>query len=85
MQLINQKAVIVRGEKVKVIGKVSMDYTTILLPKNSKAKVGDKAIFLGASGKEEISIENWAKWKQTNVYEPLTILGRRVRRIYLPN
>lgn len=85
MQLINQKAVIVRGEKVKVIGKVSMDYTTVLLPKNSKAKVGDKAIFLGASGKEEISIENWAKWKQTNVYEPLTILGRRVRRIYLPN
>lgn len=84
MQLINQKAVIIRGEKVKVIGKVSMDYTAVLLPPHSKAKVGDKAIFLGQSGKEKICIEDWAKWKKTNVYEPLTIVGIRAKRLYFP-
>lgn len=84
MQLSGKKAVLVKKEKVLVIGKISMDYTTVLIPQHLKVKVGDKAVFLGQQGSEKITIGDWAKIKNTNPQEILTSLGKRVKREYSP-
>jgi alanine racemase len=45
--------------------------------------VGDTVILVGRSGRQTISIEDWARIKQTHPYDIICSLGNRVERVYL--
>ncbi len=80
----NSGNVLIRGQACPIIGRVSMDYLTVDLTACLKAKAGDEVVFVGRSGKQEITIEDWARIKQTHPYDIICSLGPRVDRIYLP-
>ncbi len=67
-----------RGERLPVIGRISMDYTVLDIT-NAKARIelGQKAVFLG------LELEAQAKAAGLVSYEILTGLGQRCRRVYV--
>lgn len=79
----NSAWVLVRGKRCPVIGRVSMDYVTIDLSACPDVKEGEPVIIVGKSGKEVLSIEDWARTKQTHPYEIICSLGSRVERSYI--
>ncbi len=78
----NSGEVLIRGKACPIIGRVSMDYLTVDLNGCPGARVGDEVILVGRSGKREITIEDWARVKQTHPYEIICSLGNRVERVY---
>jgi alanine racemase len=78
----NSGQVLIRGKACPIIGRVSMDYLTVDLNDCPASKVGDPVILVGKSGKREITIEDWARIKQTHPYDIICSLGNRVERVY---
>jgi len=78
----NSANVLVGTTECPVIGRVSMDYTTIDLSKRPNARVGDSVTIFGKSGNKEITVEDWARIKQTHPYDIICSLGNRVERVY---
>lgn len=78
----NSGEVLIRGRACPIIGRVSMDYLTVNLNECPAARVGDEVILVGRSGRREITIEDWARIKQTHPYEIICSLGKRVERAY---
>ena len=78
----NSGQVLIRGKACNIIGRVSMDYLTVDLNGCPDSKVGDPVVLVGKSGKQEITIEDWARIKQTHPYEIICALGNRVERLY---
>jgi alanine racemase len=78
----NSGQVLIRGKACNIIGRVSMDYLTVDLSGCPDSKVGDSVVLVGKSGKREITIEDWARIKQTHPYEIICALGNRVERLY---
>jgi alanine racemase len=78
----NSGKVLIRGKACDIIGRVSMDYLTVDLNGCPASKVGDSVVLVGKSGKEEITIEDWARVKQTHPYDIICSLGNRVERVY---
>ncbi len=78
----NSGQVLIRGKAAPIIGRISMDYLTVDLNQCPSAKVGDEVVLVGKSGNREITIEDWARVKQTHPYEIICSLGNRVERIY---
>ncbi len=80
--LSNNADVLVRGRRVPVVGRVSMDLVTIDVTDAPEARVGDEVILLGKQGSEEIAVEEMAKRAGTISYEVFCRISRRVPRIY---
>jgi len=78
----NRGEVLVRGTRAKIIGPVSMDYTTIDVTHIPGVKVGDSVTLIGTDGDQEISVEDIATLLGTIPYEITCSIGRRVGRIY---
>lgn len=81
--LTNRGYVLVRGRRCPVVGRVSMDYTTIDVGHVPQAQVGDEATLLGSQETEAIGLYELASWADAIPYEVLCGLGRRVTRVYL--
>ena len=79
----NSGQVLIRGKACPIIGRVSMDYLTVDLNGCPASKVGDEVVLVGKSGRREITIEDWARIKQTHPYEIICSLGNRVEGTYL--
>ncbi len=82
LALSNSGHVLVRGRPCPVLGRVSMDYTTIDLSTVPDARVGEGVICLGTMGGETISVEDWARIKGTHSYDIICSIGNRVERCY---
>lgn len=86
LALSNCGKVLINGDYYPIVGKISMDYTTINLFDNpKKIKVNTKVILIGGQKKNKVSIENWAKIKKTHPYDILCSIGNRVQRFYIDN
>ena len=83
LALSNRGYVLVNGEFCPVLGRVSMDYTTISLENAPGAQMGDEVICIGGQNGRAITLEEWAQLKSTHVYELLCSFGTRVRRVYI--
>ncbi len=79
----NRAEVLVRGQRCPVIGRVSMDYTTVDVTDVPGAEVGDVVTLLGADGDDAIPATELATLADTIPYEILCGIGRRVKRRYL--
>ena len=83
LALSNRGYVLVNGELCPVLGRISMDYTTISLENAPEAKPGDEVVCIGRQGDRFIPFEEWAQLKGTHVYDLLCSIGMRVHRRYL--
>ena len=84
LALSNRGYVLIRGIPCPVLGRISMDYTTVALDQVPDAVVGDEAVCLGGDGPQAVSVEDWANLKGTHPYEIICSIGTRVERRYLP-
>lgn len=81
-RLSNRAAAIVRGQRVPVVGAVSMDMIFIDLS-DTRAEVGDEVVLLGAQGDERVDVAELAQQAGTLPYELLCLLGLRLARRYV--
>jgi alanine racemase len=75
--------VLVRGRRVPIIGRISMDMTVVDLTDVPDAQAGDVATLVGREGGEHIGLEEVAARCGTISYEILTGLGARMPRVYV--
>lgn len=78
-----EAAVLVRGRRCALLGRVTMDLMMIDVSQIEEAEVGDEVILLGRQGEEEISATELADRAKTISWEIVTRIGSRVRRVYL--
>ncbi|MEO5350072.1 MAG: alanine racemase [Magnetococcus sp. YQC-3] len=79
----NQGWVLVAGQRVPVVGRVSMDMIAIDITNLPAVTTGYPVTLLGSEGEERIDVEEMASWLGTIPYEVLCNLGTRVPRYYV--
>lgn len=77
-------AVLVRGRRAPVIGRVSMDLSVIDASAVQGIAIGDEVTLLGSHASLSISAGEHAALAQTNVYEVLCGIHDRVPRVVVP-
>lgn len=81
LALSNRGQVIIGGRYCPVIGRISMDYTTVDVSAVEGVKPGDEVICLGRDGACSITPDDWATLKGTHAYDIICSLGSRVERV----
>jgi alanine racemase len=76
-------AMLVRGLRVPIVGRVTMDLTMVDLSAVPVAEPGDEVVLFGTQGDQRLSIEEVAGWSHTLHYEVMCTIGKRVTRIYV--
>jgi alanine racemase len=81
--LSNRGSVLLRGQKVQIVGRISMDLTLIDVTDVPEASLGDEIVLIGRQGNLEISAEQIAQLTGTIAYEVLCGITQRVPRVHL--
>jgi alanine racemase len=76
--------VIIRGQRVPIVGRVSMDWTTTDVTDVEGVSVGDDVTIIGSDGAEQIKAEDLAELTNTISYEITCGISPRVNRRYIP-
>ena len=76
-------AVLVRGQRCPLIGRVTMDLMMIDVSNIDNVQVGDEVVLMGRDGSEEISCGELAEKAGTITWEIITRIGARVRRVFV--
>ncbi len=76
-------AMLVRGQRCPLLGRVTMDLMVIDVTNIDGVQVGDEVVLMGCDGNEEISCAELAEKAGTIPWEIVTRIGARVRRVYL--
>ncbi len=80
--LSNKGYFLLKGVRAPVIGRVSMDWTTIDVTDIPNAAIGDDVTIIGGSGNEAIRAEGLAAIAQTISYEITCGISQRIPRRY---
>ena len=75
--------VLVRGEFASIVGKISMDVTTIDVTSVREARIGDEVVLIGEQGERKLTAWDIAKLMDSIPYEVLCNIGKRVPRRYV--
>ena len=81
----NQGAVLIRGQRAPIRGRVCMDQFMVDVTGIPGAAPGDEAVIFGRQGDAELPVEEVAKLAGTINYEVLCAIAARVPRHYLRN
>ena len=81
--LSNRAAVLVRGRRAPVVGRVTMDLTMADVTDIGGVQPGDEVVLLGRQGGETIAAEEMAGWAETISYEILTSISPKIPRDYI--
>lgn len=68
----NKGHVLIGGRRAKVVGRVTMNFTTVDVGPMGAVKVGDEVVLIGTQGDEALWADELARWCQTIPYEILT-------------
>jgi alanine racemase len=79
---VNNQQVLLRGQRVPVVGRVCMDQCMLQLDNVPGAQIGDEVILLGSQGEDRISAEEIGERWGTNNYEVVCGLADRLPRLY---
>ncbi|MEX0979637.1 MAG: alanine racemase [Gemmatimonadota bacterium] len=79
----NRGHALVKGRRVPIIGRISMDLTVVDITDVQGVEPGDVVTFIGSDGSATISVEEVASLASTINYEILTDFTRRLPRIWL--
>ena len=82
LALTNKGFVFIGGKRCKILGRISMDYTSVDVTDVPDVKSGDEVICFGKCGDESITPDDWADIKGTHSYDIICSLGRRVCRSF---
>jgi alanine racemase len=74
---------LVRGRRVAILGRVTMDLTMVDLTDAGPVEVGDEVVLFGEQGGERLTLEELARGSETLPYEVMCTIGKRVARIYV--
>jgi alanine racemase len=78
--LSNRAAVLVRGRRAPVVGRVCMDLTMIDVTDIAGVEADDEVVLWGKQAEEEITVDEVAAWQDSISYEVLTRVGKRIPR-----
>ena len=81
LALTNRGSVFVGGRRCRIVGRISMDYTTVDVSDVPDVKAGDEVVCFGACGRDSITPDDWAALKGTHAYDIICSLGNRVQRV----
>ena len=81
LALSNRGFVFIGGRRCRIIGRISMDYTTVDVSDVNGVKAGDEVICFGKCGRDSITPDDWAAIKGTHAYDIICSLGTRVERV----
>lgn len=81
--LSNKAFVLVKGQRVPVVGRISMDLTLIDVTDVPEVQAGEEVVLIGSQGDGQITAEEVADWAQTISYEIFCGISPRVPRVYL--
>ena len=80
LALTNRASVFIGGCRCRIVGRISMDYTTVDITGIDGVKAGDEVICLGKCGDDAITPDDWAELKGTHAYDIICSFGSRVKR-----
>ena len=80
--LSNRGEMLVRGTRVPILGRVTMDMTMVSLEGAPAAEVEDEVVIFGSQESATIAIEEVAAVTGTIPYEIMCAIGKRVPRVY---
>lgn len=83
--LSNRGAVLIRGQRAPILGRVCMDQMMVDVSRIPEVKAGDVVTLAGTDGPECITIEELAELAGTFHYEFVCNVGKRIPRVYLEN
>lgn len=72
---------LLRGQRVPILGRITMDYVMLDITQVTGAKVGDTVTFLGRDGEAELPVTEVARALDTIPLELTCALGSRLKRI----
>ena len=75
----NRGAVLVRGKRCPIVGRVTMDHIMIDVT-GLRAEVGDDVILIGEQDGAALTADDWAQWSETISYEIVCGISKRVPR-----
>jgi alanine racemase len=75
------QAVLVRGQRAPIVGRVCMDQTMIHVSHIPNVRVGDEVVLIGRQGGDAIAAEEVAEWLGTITYEVVSEILARVPRV----
>jgi alanine racemase len=75
------QAVLIRGQRAPIVGRVCMDQTMIRVDHIPGVRVGDEVVLIGNQGNDGITAEQVAEWLGTINYEVVSEILARVPRV----
>ncbi|ABN53896.1 alanine racemase [Acetivibrio thermocellus AD2] len=76
--------VLLNGQLAPIVGRICMDQCMVdITDIEGDVKVGDEAVLIGKQKDNEIKVEDLAKSVGTINYELVSIIGKRIPRVYL--
>ena len=75
--------VLVRGRRVKVAGRITMDMIMLDISDHPDVMVGDEVVLVGTQGNAAITADDVAAWAGTISYEIMCRVSPRVPRLYV--
>ncbi|MDP3098021.1 MAG: alanine racemase [Syntrophales bacterium] len=81
--LSNQGEALIRGKRVPIAGRISMDMCTLDISQVPECAVGDEVVLMGEQGGERITADGIAANVHSISYEILCALGKRAPRVFL--
>ena len=79
--LSNRGAVLMRGQRAPIAGRISMDQTMVDVTDIMRVDAGDEAVLIGTQGRESITAADLAQCTGTIAYEVLCDIAARVPRV----
>ncbi len=74
--------VLIRGQRCRVLGRITMDQTIVDLTELPDARCGDEVVLVGRQEGAEITIAEFSAWGDTIPWETLCSVTKRVPRLY---
>jgi alanine racemase len=78
-----EAAVLVRGQRCALLGRVTMDLIMVDVSQVGGVDVGDEVVLMGRQGDEEIQCAELAELAGTITWEITTRIGQRVGRVFV--
>lgn len=83
-QLSGKAQVLINGKRINTVGNICMDMTMADVT-DTDVKEGDTAVVIGRDGDDVITAEDIAHLTDTIPYEVISLIGKRVPRVFLKN
>jgi alanine racemase len=78
----DRASVLLRGRRLRMVGRVTMDFVMVDAGDGAGIAVGDVATLIGRDGGDTITLDAFAAWAGTISYDVLARLGARLARRY---